>query len=92
MARVHCAVGREHGKEAPCVSAIEGGDDGRKSGVYPEAKIVSNLRERADPALARRAHPHGHLRPNYVPSVILLGPFLAPITVVSYLYERLPTW
>jgi RsiW-degrading membrane proteinase PrsW (M82 family) len=28
--------------------------------------------------------------PNYVPSVILLGAFLVPITFVTYLYERLP--
>ena len=27
--------------------------------------------------------------PNYVPSVILLGAFLVPITFVTYLYERL---
>jgi protease PrsW len=30
--------------------------------------------------------------PNYVPSVILLGAFLVPITFVTYLYERLPDW
>ena len=30
--------------------------------------------------------------PNYVPSVILLGAFLVPITFVTYLYERLPGW
>jgi protease PrsW len=30
--------------------------------------------------------------PNYVPSVILLGAFLVPITFVTYLYERLPNW
>src|SRR5919106_6282747 len=29
---------------------------------------------------------------NYVPSVILLGAFLVPITFVTYLYERLPDW
>jgi RsiW-degrading membrane proteinase PrsW (M82 family) len=29
---------------------------------------------------------------NYVPSVILLGAFLVPITFVTYLYERLPSW
>jgi protease PrsW len=29
---------------------------------------------------------------NYVPSVILLGAFLVPITFVTYLYERLPNW
>src|SRR5215210_6723753 len=29
---------------------------------------------------------------NYVPSVLLLGAFLVPITVVAYLYERLPDW
>jgi protease PrsW len=30
--------------------------------------------------------------PNYVPSVILLGAFLVPISFVTYLYERLPSW
>jgi protease PrsW len=30
--------------------------------------------------------------PNYVPSVILLGAFLVPVTFVTYLYERLPDW
>jgi protease PrsW len=30
--------------------------------------------------------------PNYVPSVILLGAFLVPVTFVTYLYERLPNW
>lgn len=30
--------------------------------------------------------------PNYVPSVILLGAFLVPVTFVTYLYERLPGW
>jgi hypothetical protein len=30
--------------------------------------------------------------PNYVPSVILLGALLVPITFVTYLYERLPSW
>jgi protease PrsW len=30
--------------------------------------------------------------PNYVPSAILLGAFLVPITFVTYLYERLPSW
>ncbi len=28
--------------------------------------------------------------PNYVPSVILLGAFLVPITFATYLYERFP--
>ncbi|HET7478123.1 MAG TPA: PrsW family intramembrane metalloprotease [Rubrobacteraceae bacterium] len=30
--------------------------------------------------------------PNYIPSVILLGAFLVPVTFVTYLYERLPKW
>jgi protease PrsW len=30
--------------------------------------------------------------PNYVPSAILLGAFLVPITFVTYLFERLPSW
>jgi protease PrsW len=30
--------------------------------------------------------------PNYIPSVILLGAFLVPITFLAYRYERLPTW
>ena len=30
--------------------------------------------------------------PNYIPSVILLGAFLVPVTFVSYLYERLQDW
>jgi RsiW-degrading membrane proteinase PrsW (M82 family) len=30
--------------------------------------------------------------PNFVPSVILLGAFLVPVTFVTYLYERLPDW
>jgi protease PrsW len=30
--------------------------------------------------------------PNYVPSAILLGAFLVPVTFVTYLYERLPSW
>ena len=30
--------------------------------------------------------------PNYVPSAILLGAFLVPITFTTYLYERLPDW
>ena len=29
---------------------------------------------------------------NYVPSVLLLGAFLVPVTFVTYLYERLPRW
>lgn len=29
---------------------------------------------------------------NYIPSVILLGAFLVPVTFVTYLYERLPDW
>src|SRR5918998_4110431 len=30
--------------------------------------------------------------PNYVPSIILLGAFLVPLTFLTYLYERLPDW
>jgi RsiW-degrading membrane proteinase PrsW (M82 family) len=30
--------------------------------------------------------------PNFVPSVILLGAFLVPVTFLTYLYERLPNW
>jgi len=30
--------------------------------------------------------------PNYVPSAILLGAFLVPVTFTTYLYERLPDW
>jgi RsiW-degrading membrane proteinase PrsW (M82 family) len=30
--------------------------------------------------------------PIYAPSVILLGAFLVPVTFVTYLYERLPSW
>ena len=30
--------------------------------------------------------------PNYVPSAILLGAFLVPLTFTTYLYERLPSW
>jgi RsiW-degrading membrane proteinase PrsW (M82 family) len=30
--------------------------------------------------------------PNYVPSVILLGAFLVPLTFLTYLYERMPDW
>ena len=30
--------------------------------------------------------------PNYVPSAILLGSFLGPVTFTTYLYERLPNW
>jgi protease PrsW len=30
--------------------------------------------------------------PNYVPSALLLGAFLVPVTFVTYLYERLPNW
>ena len=30
--------------------------------------------------------------PTYAPSVILLGAFLVPVTFVTYLYERLPSW
>jgi protease PrsW len=30
--------------------------------------------------------------PNYVPSVILLGAFLVPVTFLTYLYERMPDW
>ncbi len=30
--------------------------------------------------------------PNFVPSAILLGAFLVPVTFVAYLYERLPDW
>jgi RsiW-degrading membrane proteinase PrsW (M82 family) len=30
--------------------------------------------------------------PNYLPSVILLGAFLVPVTFVTYLYEKLPNW
>jgi protease PrsW len=30
--------------------------------------------------------------PNYVPSVILLGAFLVPVTFLTYLYERMPNW
>jgi protease PrsW len=30
--------------------------------------------------------------PNYIPSVILLGAFLVPVTFLSYLYERMPSW
>jgi RsiW-degrading membrane proteinase PrsW (M82 family) len=30
--------------------------------------------------------------PNYAPSVILLGAFLVPVTFVTYLYDRLPSW
>jgi protease PrsW len=29
---------------------------------------------------------------NFVPSVILLGSFLVPVTFVTYLYETLPSW
>ena len=29
---------------------------------------------------------------NFVPSVLLLGAFLVPVTFVTYLYERLPDW
>jgi RsiW-degrading membrane proteinase PrsW (M82 family) len=30
--------------------------------------------------------------PNYVPSALLLGAFLVPVTFTTYLYERLPHW
>jgi protease PrsW len=30
--------------------------------------------------------------PNYLPSVILLGAFLVPVTFLTYLYDRLPNW
>src|SRR5215213_3803120 len=30
--------------------------------------------------------------PNFVPSAILLGAFLVPVTFTTYLYERLPNW
>jgi RsiW-degrading membrane proteinase PrsW (M82 family) len=30
--------------------------------------------------------------PNYIPSALLLGAFLVPITFTTYLYERLPEW
>jgi protease PrsW len=30
--------------------------------------------------------------PNYIPSALLLGAFLVPITFTTYLYERLPDW
>ena len=30
--------------------------------------------------------------PNYLPSAILLGAFLVPVTFTTYLYERLPEW
>ncbi len=30
--------------------------------------------------------------PNYVPSAILLGAFLVPVTFTTYLYERFPKW
>jgi len=30
--------------------------------------------------------------PNYVPSALLLGAFLVPVTFLTYLYERLPHW
>jgi RsiW-degrading membrane proteinase PrsW (M82 family) len=30
--------------------------------------------------------------PNFIPSVILLGSFLVPITFITYLYENLPYW
>jgi len=30
--------------------------------------------------------------PNYIPSAILLGAFLVPVTFTTYLYERLPDW
>src|SRR5215208_2824681 len=30
--------------------------------------------------------------PNFVPSAILLGAFLVPVTFTAYLYERLPDW
>jgi RsiW-degrading membrane proteinase PrsW (M82 family) len=30
--------------------------------------------------------------PNYIPSIILLGAFLVPVSFVTYLYERLPDW
>jgi protease PrsW len=30
--------------------------------------------------------------PNYVPSAILLGAFLVPVTFTTYLYDRLPNW
>jgi RsiW-degrading membrane proteinase PrsW (M82 family) len=30
--------------------------------------------------------------PNYIPSAILLGAFLMPVTFTAYLYERLPDW
>ena len=30
--------------------------------------------------------------PIYIPSAILLGAFLVPVTFVTYLYERLPNW
>ncbi len=34
----------------------------------------------------------GTTNPNFIPSVILLGAFLVPVTFVTYLYERLPRW
>ncbi len=30
--------------------------------------------------------------PNYIPSALLLGAFLVPVTFTTYLYERLPNW
>ncbi|MEI2583985.1 PrsW family intramembrane metalloprotease [Scytonema sp. PRP1] len=30
--------------------------------------------------------------PNFIPSVILLGSFLVPVTFITYLYENFPNW
>ena len=30
--------------------------------------------------------------PNYVPSVIMIGAFLVPVSFTAYLYERMPDW
>jgi hypothetical protein len=55
--------------------------------------MASSVAQWSRPPLPNRTDPiKATSSPNYVPSVILLGAFLVPITFVTYLYERLPSW
>ena len=63
-----------------------------RSSEDSEAQMVPNLRERLDPAFLVERTLVATSNPNYIPSVILLGAFLVPVTFLTYLYERLPRW
>ena len=84
------AAGEGTRRESSLHYGIEDQDEERQSGECSKAQVAPDLCKRLDPAVSRRAGTRRYVEP-HVPS-ILLAAFLVPVTFVTYLYERLPSW